>query len=488
MSHLSSFRCATRAAVLAACGLGVCAVPAQAATYEQISRATGANGASPFVPEGAHPLLTADDGRRALFNTFNLREYSPITPLPKIVGRDALTNVTMPFRGGEDGRTKVLDWDRSEQQVLAWRFSLSVFAYEYVLAPTSGGPVRVVYSDTEFENPDIQLTGDGTGLVFSSAVGGTRIKDLASDAIRPVGPEDLSLGRASVSDDGSVIAGTDYDTGQAEGGYFSGGVYTPLPASALVSANGKAVVYLVPGEPSVLHVRALPSGVETTSPVPAASGPEPAIQWISADGNRVVVAPKYTPAQYAAQAFEVGTKRWATFGGAFSGSIAGDELSGGSIPSSVLSRNGRYATLRYGNQVALVDLTGRSLAGGGDPLSASSYFRPSVRRECNWGQEPNWVDPSAAVATFERPAPWIPKPILAQVTIHFDGKAAGSRTLTKAVTPASGDEPASTSPQSTFSLPVPPSAETASVRTTIVDHAGRVITGVKTETLEPCDV
>lgn len=473
----------TRAALLAALGFAIAANAAQAATYEQVSRASGPAGAAPFAPDGALPRLTGDDGRHAYFTTFSPKDYSPVTPFGKVVGRDALTNVTTPFRGGPDGRTIIRGWDAAEKQILALRFDLST-GYQHVLAPASGGPERVVFSDADFENPDVQITGDGKSLVFSSGQNGTRIQNLATGAVRQIDARSLSIGRASLSDDGSVIAGISYDAGQPVGGYFRAGTFTPLPGSAVVSANGRAVAYLAPGEPAVLHVRSLPSGAETTSPVPAVAGAEPGIQWISPDGKRVVVAPRYSPAPNGAQAFDVGPGRWNTFGGVYSGSIGGDEFTSGGGASSSISRSGRYATVRYQGQVALVDLTGRQLAGGGDPLSASSYFRPTTTRECNWNQDPAWVDTSATVATFERPAPWVPKPLAATVTVSFDGKVAKSRALTKSVTPLGYGEPPL--PAASLSVPVPQSATTVAVKTTVVDHAGRVVTGTKTETLEPC--
>lgn len=462
-----------RCALAATAALALSVSCASAASYDQVDRGNGSVGASPFFPGQSHPVLTSDSGRRSWFSTtvaFAAPDFSAL--FPPVSVRDVVTDRTTSL--ALDGDSRIVGMDAAERTLLLQRIAYEgeTLTSAFFTRPVGGGPERIV-SDGK-PAASAAISGDGRSIVLSSPDEGTRILTLATGASRTVGPQFVPLGRFSVSDDASVIGGP--------GGYYVGGAFTEVPHSLVVSPNGSTVAWIEAAPASdarTIHARAITTGAELEKALPG----YPTIQWISPDGGRVVYADPQASvySETRAGSFDTRTAETKPFSDAYGPFIGGNVLEDPSDrPAAVISRNGRFATINYaGGRSALVDLDGRTLPGGGDPLSASSYVQPSVSRFC---VEPGEADDfSYVLLALTRPAPWAPKPLAATVAVQFDGRVAKSALLTKPY-----DDANPTDPRGSVWLKLPTTVKSVSYRVTVLDARGRVVTGTGAQSPKDC--
>lgn len=478
-------RRACQAALLGALGLAASSAPAAAATYDQVDRPTGAASDSPFLPSQSQPVLTSDSGRTSYFTQASFLSYDLEKPFPDTQVRDVVNNRTAAL--GLGGTQKVVGFDAAEKTHLIERYEPTLSSHSYLLKPVAGGPASPI-PGSELAS-DAALSGNGKFVVLTGETIGTRVLTIATGAVRQVGTQVLELNRYSVSDDASVIAGT-YENSSASdysrGGYYRGSTFTTVQTPAIVSPNAATVAW-VKVSPSYdtydVVARRLSTGADVVSRAKDHSSAQ--LQWISPDGGKVVYAGTEANANYSKSALAVDTRTGAQtpFGGSYGSYLGGDEIAGTNPPFAVISRSGRYATVTYqGSHAALVDLTDRTLPGGGDPLSASSYFRPWISRDCPQSYDlPGDPDNSGIYFQLLQPASFAPRPLVATVSVAFDGKVVKTATLTKVY--VDGEAP---TPKSGFGLGLPQTVKAVTFRTSVVDARGRVVTGNQTQQVRAC--
>lgn len=443
---------------LALLALGISAIassPAAAASYEQLSRGTGTIGFG-AIDAPAFPGPASDTGLFGIYAQPNAADGLGATFAS--LGRNVVSDRTATFRG--DGR--LIDIDRSERVGLTYDFDPP--RARFSVGPMTGG--------TQTEVVDLPgggtaaLSGDGGSVVYADYDGGTSRYDVATKTTTPLSTSFVGIDRFSVSDDGRTVAGfaLDPELGvRVIGVVLRDGVRTELGGRAYVSGNGRTVFYLEDGG-RVLVTRTVATGAETRTPVPPALGLQPNVIWVSPDGTQIALGPVTDSAQTdgapptaSAQAFHTDDGRWYRFGGAYSRYLYDG---GSSLGRFQVSRSGRFATLEFNEQVALVSF-GSTLPGAGDPISPAAYFGGTGAVRCG------------ADATFgvylAQPAPWITKPRSASVVVRADGVVVKEGTLGDAYLPgtaAAVDDPALTV---TFG----PEVQRVTVQWTVVDGLGR---------------
>ncbi len=420
------------------------APPAAAAnTYEQISRASGPAGLAKLdtltTPE---PSFASDLGLTGAFtetrSNFNLGFVAPTATL-----RNTVTNQTRNL-GPAVGQ--LMATDRFEQVGLFRRAEV-VSQYEwkttYAVGRLDGTHLRDLPIESVSE--PVVLSGNGKFVVTSDR-NGLRRYSLATGEWTQIAPLG-AIGLRSVSDDGQTIAAVDLnlEAQRIDAVLYRGTQKTTLVEAydyrgpgtePQISADGSTVFTTKAAgdwpERTTITARRLGTGESFTTEVPFEETWNARPLWISPSGDRIAYALNYQDTYASepkpAQVWTVGGA-WSPFGGAFSTSLRSVD---GTDPESVISRNGRFAAVAYNDQVALVSLSGRPLAGnaaGREGLSASSYVDTPGLDYCGFG----WS--SSFNGAFVRPAPWVPAPRKARIIVSN-----GSAVLADAswTTPASG--------------------------------------------------
>ena len=446
--------------------LGVAAGPAQAESFEQVSRYTGAQGASPLL-QFSGPVFTSDSGRWAIFSSVSVA--GPVNTSPGFYVRDIVANTTRAF--GDAKLVQIYGVDRAEQQALVKRYDAAANQTTLALLPIAGGAAKVLRSWSGQRQIDAALSGDGKVVAVSSGddpqIPGLFKLTVATGAVTQISSSRIELGARSISDDGSVIAGRHYASSTAVGAYFRGTTKTDTPAVPVVSPNGATVAGVAretAGGPLKVVSRTLSTGVTRWSaPLPDSVGD---IAWISADGKYLASsASRETQPHTASRILDIAAGTWTDLTGpyatTFQSAIAGQGFAGAG---NLISRNGRFGVTEWGviarGQLALVDLQGADLPGTQEPLAASAYvnvFR--AQRSCP--SEPN----SSLRVVFAASQSWIPEPQEATIRVLADGVEIYDETIE---TPGTPEEPWNGARE----VPFPTSTQTITYDVSVVDAAG----------------
>jgi hypothetical protein len=480
MSHIPTQPARSRVAAIAlACsafvGIGLAgATPASAAHWEQISKANGANGAAYFSNEN-HPVFASDTG------TFGVVQPEPFiqwgyhgNPAPTNL-RNIVANTTRaiarPLTVGPLPSERVVAFTADESKMLVRSATPSAWPH-FVIRPVAGGPDVPVADGDYFDegNNDAALSADGSTVVVDD--NGPEIVNVATGATQTFPNTDylegMSFGHYGISDNGKVVAGSTPFSDPA-GFYIAGGVLTNTPdGPSQVSPDGSKIFTLVSdnngtGQPDRLEVTRLSDHTTRSFTLPESFT---SFLWISPDGSRVAVTPGLSlpnqPTAGQALVLNTTTGQLAKFGREFSTSLDN---------TSAVSRNGKYAVIRYAakvgsgpevreSQAALVDLVGEDLPGNHQALSASSYLpvTPPISF-CGGG--------GTMLASFGQPAPWAPLPRKGDLTVTIDGHQAVHKTFTA---------PTTTDVQ----VPFAATDKSATIKATVVDYLGRTLTTQQT--------
>lgn len=445
------------AALAAAAVLAAAPAPASSAPIEQVSRATGPQGAAVFTTYG-QPLAVSNDGRQA---TFIDRDYRR-AQVP-IVVRDIVANTTTTI-GMLPRDAQVLGVDKAQTKLLV-REGQTV-----LLRSFAGTALRTIATfDPEAYDASAALSANGKVVVVSDGENTLTFRNADTGAaVRTISYDDkLKLSSQAISDDGSVVAG---ELGSAFGFYATAdGTVHPIGSPGVVSGDGSAVVSVgpFPGDPTVITATADGSSREFAAPTTSYNFP----LWVAPDASRVVSG-SFSVLGGSANVLQVSTGKWSKFGAAVSASLTGD-LVRSSGPRTVLSPNLKYALFPYGGyvsgQLAIADTAGGDLPGVQEAISASSYLQVTPPFVAN-------CDPSATSeigVLFQRPGTWVPKPLVAWLRVSVDGKLVLNRSLTKAY-----DLSIYPNPQQPngISIPFPSTAKQIGISVTTLDVNGRFLT------------
>lgn len=417
---------AAAAAVLSLLAAGAAAGPAEAGSFEQISRSTGAEGWSPLLSEN-QPVFTSDSGRWAILRS---RAWGSQQGPGNFYIRDIVANTTRPL--GDSTVAGFFGVDKAEQNALVVRYAAGGVT-SLALVPLAGGAPKVVFSSPTPQVISAALSGDGKTVAASlyESPGLYRIA-VGSGAITKVDDVSLELGPRSISDDGQVIAGSELLTGINSGRYYRGTTKTTTPGRTIVSPDGSTVAAVaLDGTSWKVLTKRLATGAVKSAALPAEAYD---VQWISPDGRYVATsANRSTTPVTPAKVLDTTTGVWSALGGPYAaeleGSLTGLYFNPG-VPAPAISRSGRYASERYsefpGGQLALLDLSGADLPGNQERLSASSFVNvtpPTIT--CNDGETVATVG-----GVFTQPRTWTPRPKSATLRITADGVELLDRTLT----------------------------------------------------------
>ncbi len=449
-------------------GAFAAAPAAVAGSYEQVTRASGAQGSSPFdswVAQGG----ASDTGRFALYTS------GPVfPPLQTLQVRDIVANTTRSYATNV---SRIFGADRLESKVLILRrvTSTADSDQQLVLVSTLTGAAKVLATFDDMSTVDAAISGDGNTIAISEssyatgdAVASTKLVNLRTKAETPVptGLKAIRFSERSLSDDGKVLAGiVDLDYGF----YFARGQYVETPENTVVSPNGAVIAYshaTGPGQPpSEVQVKRLATGQVRAYPYPAGAG-RGAIAWIAPDASRIAISAD-REANAPARAVTLATGAWSTFGGPYARSLEWPITDSLTTPAATISRNGKYALIDYaqgnGNgQAAIVDLAGGDLPGSQEQLSASSYVRVSpLLAFCGL--------PSQVYFTYGKAdAAWLPAPKKARLEAFVDGVKVVDETY-DSLEPAPDEE-------SVFApVPIAAGAKKVTYRATVVDGFGKTL-------------
>lgn len=472
MSRISARR---RAALLAAtlttttlAASAFVTAPAQAGSLEQITRATGAQGWSPFHVNDVTPLFVSDTGRYAIYRYF---PYDGAPTAGSILVRNIVSNTTTTL-----GDAKVREFfgvDKAEQNALVERYDPATKKTTLVLVPLAGGTPKVIYTWNADVDLQAAISGDGKTVAVSSAnddaVPGLYTLTVASGAVKQIDNVRVILTQDSISDNGQVIAGR--TAADWKGVYYRGTTKTVTTRQTAVSKNGAVVAMTDWVESSgwKLVVRTLATGATKSFSLPEGIYD---IQWISADGRYFATSwSRETDPATPTKVLDTTTGTWTTLGGPYSegiyGAILGINADAGSR--SLVARSGRYAvapiTLRTPWQLGLIDLTGADLPGDQEPLAATAYVEVSPPVvTCN-GDETE----STLTLTFAQGRSWIGKPKSAAIRITADGTQIFNETLTSPATPTGFAD-------GFRFVDFPASAKSISITAKVVDADNRTVT------------
>lgn len=473
MSQLPLVRRARRATIVAAlmgAGLagGIVAAPAQAGSYEQISRDTGADGWSRFTGQ-YRPVLASDSGRYAVYSYGE--NFYPGKSKGGYFIRDIVANTSRPI--GDERIVQVFGIDKSEATILALR-RLTGNASELVVVSTVTGAVRAIAQIPADETIWAALSGDGKTATYSSYLGtlGLQTVNVATGKATKIADGRYPLNARSLSDDGRVIA-----TGEIPGGaYFVNGRKTVTAGPAVAAANGSVVISLT--DPYLdgtdkITVRRVATGAEKNYSLPASIS-NGVLVWAAPDGGSVIISPSDTGKTQPAQKLDFATGTWTPLTGPYANAFDLVNLLEFDYGDNPISRNGKFAVLSYSaisvmpKQAALVNLSGGDLPGSQESLSASSYLGLSPLA-------PNCTEGGKILVNFGQPAPWLPAPRRAELSVYFNG----STTPVKKTWSA----PNTDSPWAEIDVPV--GTKWATIRGNVIDGAGKYLSTAETLAV-PC--
>lgn len=423
---------------VALCALALAApTAAVAAPYEQVSRATGAAGASIMRSTGS-PVALGDIGKYAGYQAGS-RSFL----------RDIRTNVTTDL--GWSTEVSVIGFDRSETFALLLRQDSEGARLTALPLPAGSSAERTVYSapPRALDATNTRLSSDGSTVVFNDAAAKElRSMDVASGAVTTLSTDypqyGWSVREFSVSANGRRVLG--YDDATASTTIFtrtaSGVTAEPTPIGGMLSPDGSAVVRIDSLNNAFWVVRdpVGPAPWTTTpftppAPSPGAAGLTP--RWLSPTGSVLVIARSAPDAYNAYPPFALNTTTGTTgpFGGRFRESIAGTPGTSthGYGEGTLISPSGRMALLPVSGQIVLADLTGTHIIGANEPLSADVYFNFWFTQRCTT----SWLTGTKFFGTqtlkVRRPASWAPMPT------RYDAQMLVDTTLLKSGSPANGD-------------------------------------------------
>ncbi|MBO9534807.1 MAG: hypothetical protein J7513_17670 [Solirubrobacteraceae bacterium] len=392
-------------------------------TYEQITRATGPAGASKMeTATRPDPSWVSDGGVVAAWtespSPFNFT-FGPQSASFRNTFSDKTRNL-----GAGVGQLLAVSAD--ERTALFRRF-VSTDAgqgYVYAVGTIDGGGLKEVPGIQNGSVPP-QLSGNGKYVVTSDSLGLRRF-DVAAGTWSVIAPIGI-IAAYSVSDDGQSIAGLDYDQAaqRLDAVVWKNGVskllvqgydYRGPGTDVMISPDGSTAFTVGSnGARSTLTAHKLSGGAAKTTEIPFDETWAVRPLWISPKGDQIAWALNDQDASLgtlkAAQVWTVGAA-WKAFGGAFAKSLKTDN--GVFSPPTKVSRNGLYAALAYNDQIALVSLSGKPLAGnvgGRQGLSASSFLDSPGVDYCGQGFS------SVFSASYVRPAEWMPAPKQAKITV-----------------------------------------------------------------------
>lgn len=458
MSPSRRRRSAVAVAALTLTAASLAPTAAQAGSFEQVSRATGAAGWATFT-RFAVPIVVSDTGRFAVF------QYRTLVPsfAQRFYVRDIVTNTTTPLA---ENIFEVYGIDRAEGQLLAQtRTGLDI---NLALLPLAGGTPKVL-ATSQNGIPSAVISGDGKTVAYSfDDGGGTYTVDLATEKKTKVDEVSYGLGPRSLSDDGTVLAGTDATNWPEAAFVWRGGVKTLVPGRSVISPDGAVAATSIfrDGE-DYLSVRTLATGVTKEFPIP---GDLDNLSAISGDGQKITVA-SYSGSETPAQVLDVPSGTFRPVASKYIESVVDASLAGrdfrGNGDATVFSRNGRYivssARGGFGNTLNLIDLWNRDLPGVQEAPSPSAYV--SIGAPIYSCGE---TTKTFTIASFVRSS-WFPMAKSVAVTITIDGKVTYRKTFTA---PGPFDETS-----------FPTDAKSIIYKVSVVDAAGK--TQTTTETVAP---
>lgn len=469
MSHaLSPRRTAVLTAAAAALAAAALAGPALAGSYEQIDRGNDRAGYSPLFSLTV-PFATSDNGRHALFASFNSQKDTALFGL-----RDTVRNhTTLVDLAG----VSPFGYDQAESQLLASRTNASG-ATEVILIPKDGGPARVLLTITdELYTPlSASISGDGKTVVVGAYPLGTKRIDVPSGQVTELSSDAWRVGPRSISDDGAVIVADRYQ----DSVLLNGTTETSVPAAAVLSPDGSTVAAIDYGT-GALVTQDVATGQVKTTPMPHPYYQR--IAWIAEDGSQVAIGSEDSYSEpgttMEAKVLTVATGTWATFGGPYAEHLHEANIQNPEAPGlNLISRNGKYAVLTYtanpfrfppANHAALVNLSGGDLPGTQESLSASSYVGVGSTAKSCVPEDPDNPRPAPTISLrFAQPAPWLPKPRRAVVTFAFDKGGAVTKTFASA-------QQATDSVESLTQIPIPAAATKVTVLAGVIDPAGKYV-------------
>lgn len=440
---------ALAATATAACALAATTPAALAGPYEQVTRASGAQGAATFTGSN-QPVAVSDSGRYAVYSP---RPFSQPLRIAVIL-RDTVTNTSTTL----NPNATVIGFDKNEKTFATVEPNAAGDASAVWVRPTAGGPSRKVVDLDPFASASYAFSGDGSVIAVAEEWGALKLYDVATGAVvRTVEGSNLALTARSLSDDGTVVAGI---RNWSQGFYVkAGGTIVDLEQPAIVSPNGSVVAS---GWGSTVTATSVADG--TSRSYDAASGQ---LLWIAPDGSSLVTGDNDVEGG-GARKLDLATGAWTPFGAQFTAALDGNLVDPVNSTQSAISRNGKYGLIQYGrslsNQLALVNLSGGDLPGTQEPLSASSYFpfAPPISFSCSTQPEANLI------GAFIQPATWAPKPRLGAIQIKVDGKTVLNKVLTR---PFDVTDPNSIA--SSLSVPFPTSARSIRISAAVLDDKFR---------------
>lgn len=453
------------------------AAPATAAPYEQVNRATGAQGATDLWSYRYKGTAVGDIGRYAGWERELALNPGPGPALPEGFVRDIQTNTTYDYGGGV---RRIYSIDRAETRVLLLRHRSG--QREVAAVPITGGtPIVIARFAQGGPLPEAALSGDGRKAVVSAEGFGTKVFDLTGGVAtlqRTVTSRTFyRFGPRAVNDDASVIIGADSQSGNSFYVY-RGTVEFRLNAAraAALDAAGTTVAWVEQNNtPGTLVVRNLAAGTERRKQLEYGQ-PTEGVVWVAPGGSKVVIAPEGYVSDGGAKAYTFaanGTATWARFGGRYASSISSNEVGW----TTHISANGRFALTRESltTAITLFDLTDTHIVGANEGFSASSYLRAgSFVSEC--------TTPTEFYVSMGSPTPFAAAPTKAVITAKVDGQVIASGTLTTAV-PYGYYGPLPENGTVLIRGDYGPAATSGEVQltATVTDGAGRVLTESWTE-------
>lgn len=439
------------ATATAACALAATTPAALAGPYEQVTRASGAQGAATFTGSN-QPVAVSDSGRYAVYSP---RPFSQPVKIPVIL-RHTVTNKSTTL----NPNATVIGFDKNEKTFATVEPNAAGDASAVWVRPTAGGPSRKVVDLDPFASASYAFSGDGSVIAVAEEWGALKLYDVATGAVlRTVEDSGLALNARSLSDDGAIVAGTK----NWSGGFYlkADGTLVDLAQPAVVSPDGSVVV--TSGDPFT-PVTVTKTADGTTQSFPAERS---GILWVAPDGSAMAAGDNDTEGGGALR-LDFATGTWSKFGGAFTSDLDGNLVDPVNSTQSAVSRNGQYGLVQYAkglsNQLAVTRFDGKDLPGTQEPLSASSYvpFAPPISFSCSTQPEANLI------GVFRRPASWAPLPRLGNVQVRVDGKTVFNKTFTK---PFDVNDPTST--PATISVPFSTSAKSIRVSALVLDDKFR---------------
>lgn len=440
---------ASAATVASAAALATAAPGALAGPYEQVTRATGAQGAAAFTGSN-QPLAVSDSGRYAVFSP---RGYSMPPKIPVIL-RDIVANTTTTLAPN----AIVIGFDRAETRFATVELDAGGETSSIWVRPIAGGPGKKVTTLDPFAAASYAFSGNGNVVAVAEEWGALKLYDVATgNVLRTIDQTGLSLGPRSLSDDGKIVAGT---KDWSQGFYVkANGTVINLDSPALVSPNGAVVIS---GAGLSVVATKVADGTSRTYDSPTGS-----VVWVAPDGGSLIAGDNDTEGG-GAQKLTLATGAWSAYGNVFSADLDGNLLDPVNATQSAISRNGKYAVVQYArglsNQLALVNLSGGDLPGAQEALSASSYFpfTPPLSFSCATQPEANLI------GLYKQPASWVPKPRLGALQIRVDGKTVLNKAFTK---PFDVNDPSSSG--SSISVPFSTSAKSIRISAAVLDDQFR---------------